>query len=134
MIKRKVSVILFIDPNGNILLQDRKSMSQHGEEYGFFGGKIEDGENPDQALVREIKEELGIKLTNFKFFKHHQKIIEEKNMDLEWFLYTAPMPGLNKINVQEGKTALMKFEDSFSLKMFPGEVELLKEIYDSVRK
>lgn len=109
-------------------------MSQHGEEYGFFGGKIEDGENPDQALVREIKEELGIKLTNFKFFKHHQKIIEEKNMDLEWFLYTAPMPGLNKINVQEGKTALMKFEDSFSLKMFPGEVELLKEIYDSVRK
>lgn len=134
MIKRKVSVILFLDDNGNVLLQDRKSMSKHGEEHGFFGGKIEEGETPDQALAREIKEELGIEITNFKLFKHHKKIIAEKGLDLEWFLYTAPMPDLNKINVQEGKPEVMKFEDSFGLNMFQGDIELLKEIYNSLKK
>jgi len=111
-------------------------MNKHGEEYGLFGGKIEEGETSDQALIREIKEELGINLTDFKLFKHHGKIIKEENMDLEWFFYTAPLPDLDKISVQEGAPVLMKFEDSFNLKMFPKDVEvqLIKEVYNSIQK
>ena len=62
MIKRNVSIILFYDDYGNILLQDRKDIRKHNEEYGFFGGKIEENETPEEALKREIKEELGIDL------------------------------------------------------------------------
>ena len=55
MIKRKVSVILFHDKEGNILLQDRRSTSKHGEEFGFFGGKIEEGEKVGWQKKKLVK-------------------------------------------------------------------------------
>ena len=133
MIKRKVAIILFHN-NGTILIQDRKDMSKHGEEYGFFGGKIEGNENPEQALKRELKEELNIDIKDFKLFKHYSQIIPEINRNVERWVYLSSIPDLKKLKVDEGKLALMKFEDSFNLKMIPGDVELLREIHKFLNK
>jgi len=133
MIKRKVATILF-NTNGTILIQDRKTHSKHGEEYGFFGGKIEEDETPEQALKRELKEELNINIKDFKLFKHYSQLIPEINRDVERWMYLSPIPDLKKLKVSEGKLALMKFIDSFKLKMIPGDIELLKEIYESLNK
>jgi len=48
--------------NGKILFQDRRDMSKDGEEYGFFGGWVDERENFEEACVRETKEELNIDL------------------------------------------------------------------------
>ena len=133
MIKRKVAIILFHN-NGNILIQDRKTYSKHGEEYGFFGGKIEEDETPEQALKRELKEELNIDVKDFKLFKHYNQIIPEINQNVERWIYLSSIPDLKKVKVDEGKLALMKFEDSSNLKMISGDVELLKEIYRYLNK
>ena len=133
MIKRNVSIILFYDDYGNILLQDRKDIRKHNEEYGFFGGKIEENETPEEALKREIKEELGIDLENFKLFKNYHQIIKEIERNVNRWIFLASMPNIKKLKVKEGKLALMKIEDSFKLKMIPGDVELLKEIYKFIK-
>jgi len=44
---------------GNLLLQERGSYSKVGEKHGYFGGNIERGEKPKDALIRELKEELN---------------------------------------------------------------------------
>jgi len=62
MKQRTVSLIVPYARDGRILLQDRRDISKIGEEWGFFGGGIEDGETKEQALVRETKEELEINL------------------------------------------------------------------------
>lgn len=134
MIKRKVAIILFYDDKGNILLQNRKTYSKHGEKYGFFGGKIEEDETPEQALKREVKEELNIDIKDFKLFKHYSQIIPEINRDVERWVHISSIPDLKEIEVNEGELALMKFEDSFDLKMIPGDVKLLKEIYKFLNK
>ncbi len=125
---KKVSVIIFYK-KGIILLQDRRNISKHGEEYGFFGGHIEPNETPEQALLREIKEELNFEIKNYKFFKNYKQTISELGLEVERWVYLSSMPDIKKLKVSEGKPKLIKFKDSFNLKMVPGDVELLKEIY-----
>ena len=50
------------DRDGRWLMHRRPSHKQHGGLWEFPGGKVEDGENPRFALVRELKEELGIEV------------------------------------------------------------------------
>ena len=46
--------------DGRVLLQKRRAGAAHGGLWEFPGGKIEHGESPQSALVRELAEELGI--------------------------------------------------------------------------
>ena len=55
-----VVAIALIDGRGRILLQKRRAGGRHGGLWEFPGGKIEPGETPESALIREIAEELGI--------------------------------------------------------------------------
>ena len=49
-----------IDPDGRVLLQQRPRGKSLPGLWEFPGGKIEPGETPEAALVRELEEELGI--------------------------------------------------------------------------
>lgn len=49
-----------IEENGRILIARRKKADRFGGLWEFPGGKIEPGELPEEALRREILEELGI--------------------------------------------------------------------------
>ena len=53
------SIMFFYTQDGHVLLQDRKSIPIDDSEWGFFGGIHEKNETPEQALIREIKEELN---------------------------------------------------------------------------
>ena len=55
-----VSAVALIDADGRILLAQRPEGKSMAGLWEFPGGKIEDGETPEVALIRELKEELGI--------------------------------------------------------------------------
>jgi 8-oxo-dGTP diphosphatase len=50
------------DPAGRILLQQRAPGRSMAGLWEFPGGKVEEGELPEAALIREIEEELGIRI------------------------------------------------------------------------
>ena len=58
----EVVAAALIDPDGRILLQQRRNDRQHGGLWEFPGGKVEPLETAISALIREIEEELGIGL------------------------------------------------------------------------
>lgn len=57
-----VSALALVDFDGRVLLAKRPEDKKFGGLWEFPGGKIEAGETPEQALRREIKEELGIEI------------------------------------------------------------------------
>lgn len=64
---RNVSVIILYNKDKEILLQHRSETATRNPGFwGFFGGGIEKGETPVEAVVRETFEELGYKLKNPK--------------------------------------------------------------------
>ena len=46
--------------NGQVLVGQRRKGDRHSLKWEFPGGKVEHGETPQQALVRELQEELSI--------------------------------------------------------------------------
>ncbi|MDD5726797.1 MAG: NUDIX domain-containing protein [Patescibacteria group bacterium] len=51
-----------------VFLQKRaKDAVRHPDDFGFFGGGMEPGESPEQALERETWEELSFKPTGYDF-------------------------------------------------------------------
>ena len=68
MIEVATGLIFDADGKLRIYLRDNKPDIPFPNHWDLFGGHVEDGESPDMALVREIKEELGVDLDEFELF------------------------------------------------------------------
>jgi 8-oxo-dGTP diphosphatase len=55
-----VVAVALVDRAGRVLVQQRPAGKQLAGLWEFPGGKVEPGETPEAALVRELSEELGI--------------------------------------------------------------------------
>jgi 8-oxo-dGTP diphosphatase len=55
-----VAAAALVDPDGRILVSRRPEGKQLAGFWEFPGGKVESGERPEAALIRELKEELAI--------------------------------------------------------------------------
>lgn len=55
-----VVAVALVDPDGRVLLAQRPEGKAMAGLWEFPGGKVDQGERPEQALIRELKEELGI--------------------------------------------------------------------------
>ena len=62
-LKIVVSIALINNEN-EILLSKRPEKKHLSGFWEFPGGKVEDGETPEKALIREVKEELNIEINN----------------------------------------------------------------------
>lgn len=55
------AMAIVVNPNGIVLhLRDDKPSIPHPGCWSLFGGGVEDGENPRDAVLRELEEELGL--------------------------------------------------------------------------
>ncbi|MEQ1801154.1 MAG: 8-oxo-dGTP diphosphatase MutT [Gammaproteobacteria bacterium] len=82
----QVAAGILRDSEGRILIAQRPAGGHVGGYWEFPGGKLNPGESPAEALVRELREELGVTVeaaAPFMAFRHEYP---ERSVELHVFL------------------------------------------------
>ncbi len=92
----KTSIACIAFDGKKILIAHRNPVGQMGNRWEFPGGKVEEGESDQQAVVREFSEEFGVDVTVGNLiaeanFKHNSQ-----RVDLHAYLVTLPHNGIEK--------------------------------------
>lgn len=135
MKRRNTSIIILYRKDKTFSVQERGDASKCGEEYAFFGGGIEKEETPEQALIREIKEELNITLTNYEFLGAFDNEFQPGFWSKR-HLFAAPYEQYeNSIKVLEGKgLRMVTVEEFMKLNFFPKDKEAKPLIENFLKK
>jgi len=70
---KKIAQIILENDNGEFLLylRDGKPGIPFPYHWDLIGGHVEEGETPEEALIREVKEEIDFDLKDYTFFKEY---------------------------------------------------------------
>ena len=79
--------------HNKILICQRRADQPHALKWEFPGGKLEAGESPGQALVRELREELGIESTAGRELMRYEFAYPGRNPILLIFLEVTDWSG-----------------------------------------
>jgi 8-oxo-dGTP diphosphatase len=104
---KKIAAIILENDKGEFLLalRDNKSWIPFPNHWDLIGGHIEDGETPEEALVREVKEELDIELKEYSFYKKIECLSGDAYENIK-YIYTAQINiPIEKITLLEGERA-----------------------------
>ena len=84
-----VAAAVITRPDGSFLLGQRAPGTFYPGYWEFPGGKVEAGETPRDALVRELDEELGIQVTALQPWITRSHVYEHAHVCLHFFKVTA---------------------------------------------
>lgn len=104
---QKIAAIILENDKGEFLLalRDKKSCLPFPDHWDLIGGHVEDGETPEEALVREYKEELGLDLSDYKFYKEFECLEGDSYENIK-YIYTGRINiPVEEITLYEGQYA-----------------------------
>ena len=122
-----LTTLCYIEQNGCYLMMHRTKKSQDVNEGKWIGvgGKFEEDETPEECLLREVKEETGLTLLNYRYRGILTFIAE--GWESEYIhLYTATAFEGELTECDEGSLEWVPKERLFSLPIWEGDKIFLK--------
>lgn len=101
----KIAAIIFENDKGEILLylRDNKPGIPYPNHWDLIGGHVEEGETPEEALIREVKEELDFELREFRFFKEYLCLEGDAYPNIKYIFCGKFNVPLQEITLLEGE-------------------------------
>jgi len=127
-----VVALALADAKGRWLMHRRPAGKAHAGLWEFPGGKVEKGENPAQALVREIEEELAYRLDSETLLPagFAQEPASAGSAQIVILLYTSLWNG-SPLSAQEGgKVDWFRPEEIAMLDKPPLDVALARGLFE----
>ena len=123
---KSIRVVAAVIRDGNRIFATQKGYGNYKGWWEFPGGKIEEGETPQQALVREIREELDTEIEVGELISHVVYDYPEFHMDMKCYWCTV-VSGSLVLKEAEDARWLTK-EELFSVKWLPADKDVLEKI------
>ncbi len=124
-------VAAIISKNGKIFATQR-GYGDFKDGWEFPGGKVEQGESPEQAIIREIKEELGadIQVTDFLTTVEHDYPTFHLSMDCFW----VDLKEGSNVKLLEHEAAKWLSLDALDeVDWLPADIKVVEAIKDSLK-
>lgn len=87
------TVAAIIGDNDKILLIKRNNTSAFNGYWALPGGKIDDGENPEETIVREVKEETNLDFEPKHFFRDYKEHFSQYGWDADVKIFLGEYSG-----------------------------------------
>ncbi len=117
---------ILIDHDKSILLAQRSAEKSFPLQWEFPGGKIEDGENSEGALKRELFEELNIEVDKMKLFDSVAHEYELFIANIEFFLVNEWSGNL--LNKEGQNLHWKKLKDLRGLKILDADIPVISKL------
>jgi len=127
--KKIKALVAPINNEGRILLQDREGFLP--PPWGYFGGSVEKGETAIEAAIREIEEELGVKLEAGDLMEVGKFVARlENGKEIVNFVYIWKIKlKLDELKLNEGKAMkYVSFDEAERLLTFGADKEILQAV------
>lgn len=87
---KQIAQILLFDRSDRLIiyLRDDKPTIPIANHWDLIGGHLAEGETPEEALVREAREEIGLELRDWKFFRRYECLTGDVYPNMK-FIYHA---------------------------------------------
>ena len=123
---KTVQVVAAVIFQGDTIYATQRGYGPWRDYWEFPGGKIEPGETPEQALIREIREELDVGVTVLAPLAQVEYDYPDFHLSMQCF----------RCRIDEGEPTLKEHEaarwlsrkDLYSLRWLPADLEILPEI------
>ena len=127
--KKQVKVAAAVIREGDRIFATQRGYGSYKDWWEFPGGKVEPGEMPEEALIREIREELNTKVGIDGFLISVEYDYPEFHLSMDCFW----------CHVEEGELTLLEHEaakwlpvsDLRQVRWLPADIEVLEEIEKS---
>ena len=131
---KRIAQVLLFDRGGRLLvyLRDDKPDIPFPNHWDFFGGHLEEGESSEQALVREVKEEIGVELKQWNFFRLYNCIRGDVYPNIK-YIYWARIDKLPvELTLNEGQRLILIARDEINSIKFANILgEILEDFIES---
>ena len=116
--------------SGRFLLQRRPPGKDHAGLWEFPGGKVEPGESPRNALIRELEEELGLCCDGTAMMPvgFADRIAVGEDRAIAILLYSLDAAGAAVTALEGGELGWFTLEEMNKLSMPPLDVDLLASV------
>jgi 8-oxo-dGTP diphosphatase len=116
------TTLCYIEQDGKylMLLRNKKRVDINKNKWVGVGGKFEEGESPEECLLREVKEETGLTLLDYRFRGVVTFVSDEWGCE-HMFLYTANHFEGNLTECEEGELRWISKEEVPNLNVWEGD-------------
>ena len=131
----KVSMGIILDSEGKILIAQRNLQKNFGGMWEFPGGKQEADESPEQALIRELKEELSIEVEVLRSFPPYD--YKDEKIKISFYPIQCKIVGGRIINNEHEEVKFISIDDINIFDFAPPDyktVDLVKENFADMIK
>ena len=127
-----VLAAVIFDSDGRVLIAQRKPKLHQELKWEFPGGKLKPTESPENCLTREIKEELGIKISIQRLFSAVNFSYSEKNIILLAYISKFVSGDFTLSDHQEVRWVPIKQLSNFDLS--PADIPIVEKLIKNFKK